>query len=218
MRIRIGPVRRVFSLVVVGILTVALGQWGAGSAQSAPAPRANSQCLVPTPQEFLNTTGFVQIDVKPGNPQNRINPTSEGVVEIAICSEDPDGTGPLGVTFNALTQVVVICSKPPSGFLSSPSCRDRNVPPTPDPGLLPSTPSAGATGFEFSLHSCNEERDINGDGAKDLVCHFFTNRMNLTPTSTKITLSGCCKTPEFEGANAINCAEDCPPSEPPPDD
>lgn len=214
MRIRIGPGGRLFSIVLVGILALTLVQGGAVSAQ-APVPRANSQCLVPTPGVFVTTFGAVQIDVKPGNPRNQVNPGSEGVIEIAICSEDPDGTGPLAPTWLAPEKVVVKCTAPPNPFPSSPSCRDRNLPVP--AGLVPSTPTAGATGFEHSLHSCNIERDINGDGAKDLVCHFFTGRMNLNSSPT-ITVRGCCETPEFEGTNAINCEADCAPSFPPLDD
>lgn len=214
MRIRIGPGGRMFSLVVAGILALALVQGGAVSVQSAPVPRANSQCLVPTPPAFVGNPLAVQIDVKPGNPRNPVNVLSEGVVEIAICSEPATNGTP---AFNAPAQVVVICS-PSGSFASSPSCRNRNDSPLPTGFTFvpPSTPRAGATGLEFSLHSCNIERDINGDGATDLVCHFFTNRMNLTPTSTTITLRGCCKTPEFDGTNQINCVVACPPSVPPP--
>lgn len=207
---------RIYSLLVAGILIAAYSHVGPVSAQSPSETRANSQCLVPTPVIFVGNPFAVQIDVKPGNPRNRLNEDSGGVVDIAICSDDPDGTGPLPPTFFAPGQVVVICSRPPAAFPSAQSCQDRNVPLEPiPPGLLPSTPTAGRTGFEFSLHSCNVERDINGDNVDDLVCKFYVDRMMLTQFDMVVHLRGCCKTPEFDGANAINCETDCPPSFPP---
>lgn len=215
---------RALSLIVVAILAGTLVQGGAEPVQSAPA--ANSQCVAPTPPIFNPNPFAAQIDVKPGNAKNNINIEKEGVVSIAICSDDADGKPPQAPgEFNAPNQVIVICNNPaipPFPQPSSNSCRNLNVPATPAAGLLPGTPTAGRNGFEFSLHSCHGERDINGDGAKDLVCHFYVNRMNLGPTSTlpastTITVRGCCKTPEFEGTNAINCEADCPPSFPPTD-
>jgi hypothetical protein len=49
----------------------------------------------------------------------------------------------------------------------------------------------GATGDEDSLHKCSKNtRDINGDGYRDLLCHFYTAKTGFGPTSLEGRVKG----------------------------
>jgi len=48
----------------------------------------------------------------------------------------------------------------------------------------------GATGFEDSLAFCNEPEDINGDGLRDLTCHFYTQEAGFQCGDTEGILMG----------------------------
>ena len=48
----------------------------------------------------------------------------------------------------------------------------------------------GRTGYELSLDACRQRRDINGDGLRDLVCHFSAPSANFQPGDTTAVLRG----------------------------
>jgi hypothetical protein len=62
----------------------------------------------------------------------------------------------------------------------------------------------GATGDEDSLAFCNRPKDIDGDGLKDLVCHFYTELSEFQCRDTEGTLRGVTKggTP-IEGKDSV---------------
>jgi hypothetical protein len=113
----------------------------------------------------------VDIDIKPDDSRNRINPRSHGTIPVAILSTP---------SFDAIALV------------------DR------------STLRFGRTGSEQSLAFCNtsaddrrrddEEEgdddagdsgeDVNGDGLRDLVCHFFTQATDFRFGDTRGVLTG----------------------------
>ncbi|MGH2397663.1 MAG: hypothetical protein ACRDFW_11900 [bacterium] len=199
--------RRVIHLAVVVVVGAAFWGLGAGSVETAPA---NSSCLVPVPPAFGTADPFnesVQIDIKPGNRLNNVNPKSNGVIDVAICSET--GPGPTG--FFAPEDVIVKC-----GPQSSPSC--RNFIPTGKAAefaaIVAPTPRFGVTGFQPSLESCNGDRDVNGDGLRDLVCKFKKPLTGVTATTTALYLTG--HDQDFGGGDWINCSPDGCPSTPPP--
>jgi hypothetical protein len=48
----------------------------------------------------------------------------------------------------------------------------------------------GSTGEEDSLAFCNNPEDVNGDGLKDLVCHFYTQSTGFQCGDTEAILKG----------------------------
>lgn len=53
----------------------------------------------------------------------------------------------------------------------------------------------GRTGTESSLASCNGNgEDVNGDGRRDLVCHFSTQKTGLRIGDTEAVLNGKTRT------------------------
>jgi ketosteroid isomerase-like protein len=119
---------------------------------------------IPDGEEDLNKNGktdegetnasihTVDIDVKPGDYPNSINPKSKGKIPVAILSTQklhaPDMVNKDSLTF-------------------------------------------GSAGEEASLAFCNPKgEDINGDGLKDLVCHFYVQDASFQCGDTKGILKG----------------------------
>ncbi|NIM26620.1 MAG: hypothetical protein GTO28_00215 [Gammaproteobacteria bacterium] len=65
----------------------------------------------------------------------------------------------------------------------------------------------GATGNERSLHKCsNNYRDVNRDGHRDLVCHFYTEKAGFGPSSLEGHVKG--RTGGGSGARAARAGSD----------
>ena len=63
----------------------------------------------------------------------------------------------------------------------------------------------GPTGDERSLAFCSGAEDVNGDGLKDLICHFYTQNTGFHCGDTTATLKG--KTVQgipIEGSDSVN--------------
>jgi hypothetical protein len=76
------------------------------------------------------------------------------------------------------------------------------------PGKVdPTSLRAGRTGEEASLSFCNMQgEDVDGDGVKDLLCHFETDRMGLKKGDTFLVLRGKTRPPyvySFQGTYPI---------------
>jgi hypothetical protein len=74
---------------------------------------------------------------------------------------------------------------------------------------------AGKTGTENSIAFCHPNgEDVNQDGKKDLVCQFFTEKLNLSPGDRELILTGKTRAPrdyEFRATYPIRIV---PPGKP----
>ena len=63
----------------------------------------------------------------------------------------------------------------------------------------------GSTGDEASLAFCNPKgEDVNGDGLKDLVCHFYTQKTGFQCGDTEGILKGqTLDSTLFEGRDSV---------------
>jgi hypothetical protein len=122
----------------------------------------------------------VEIDVKPGDDSNRIRPSSNQVIPVAVLTTpnfDATTLDPSTVCFGA--------DPPPGGTTS------YNQPP-------------GVDADCNEAHRTGHLEDVDGDGDLDMVLHFETRQTGIDPGDTEARLTGRTTdgTP-FEGSDFI---------------